>query len=106
MTLATCLQTTLDEGVLLAIEVQPGAQNSRIGGVNEWRGRLSVAVQAQAQKGQANAAVLDLLSSALQVARINCSIVNGHTSKSKTVRFDNIEEATLLRALTDLLVDA
>ena len=103
MTLATCLQTTFDQGVLLAIEVQPGAHDNRIGQVNEWRARLAISVQAQAQKGQANLAVLELLSDALNSAKTDCNIVSGHTSRSKTVRFDNIEEATLIQTLTNLM---
>ena len=106
MTLAPCLQMTFDQGVLLAIEVQPGAHNNRIGQVNEWRARLAISVRAQAQKGQANTAVLELLSDALNIAKTDCSIVNGHTSRSKTVRFDNIEIATLIEILTNLMEDA
>ena len=103
MTLATCLQTTFDQGVLLAVEVQPGAHDNRIGQVNEWRARLAISVRAQAQKGQANAAVLELLSDALNIAKTDCSIVNGHTSRSKTVRFDNMKEKTLNETLTSLM---
>lgn len=103
MTLATCLQTTFDQGVLLAVEVQPGAHDNRIGQVNEWRARLAISVRAQAQKGQANAAVLELLSDALNIAKTDCSIVNGHTSRSKTVRFDNMKEKTLIETLTSLM---
>ena len=106
MTLAPCLQMTFDQGVLLAIEVQPGAHNNRIGQVNEWRARLAISVRAQAQKGQANTAVLELLSDALNIAKTDCSIVNGHTSRSKTVRFDNIEIATLIEILTNLMEEA
>ena len=103
MTLATCLQTTFDQGVLLAVEVQPGAHDNRIGQVNEWRARLAISVRAQAQKGQANAAVLELLSDALNIAKTDCSIVNGHTSRSKTVRFDNMKEKTQIETLTSLM---
>ena len=89
--------------MLLAIEVQPGAHDNRIGQVNEWRARLAISVRAQAQKGQANLAVLELLSDALNIAKTDCNIVSGHTSRSKTVRFDNIEEATLIQTLTNLM---
>ena len=101
--LATCLQTTFDQGVLLAIEVHPGGRDSRIGQVNQWRARLAVSVRAQAQNGQANAAVLELLSGALGIAITDCSIVNGLASRRKTIRFDNTEEATLIEAFTNLV---
>ena len=103
MTTGSCLQPTLDGGVLMMIEVQPGAHLDRLLGVNQWRSRLGVAVQAQAQKGQANQAVISYLCEVLSQPKSSCSIVNGHTSRSKTVRFENIEHAELLGTLTRML---
>ena len=103
MSLASCLQTTFEEGVLLSIEVQPGARHNQIGEVNAWRSRLNVAVRAQAQKGMANKAILECLSTSLNVPQSSLSIVNGHTSKKKTVKFDNISEKTLLEALREAM---
>ena len=57
---------------MLEVEVQPGAKRQGILGFNEWRGRLTVAVRAEAQKGKANNAVLHVLSTSLQIPKINC----------------------------------
>ena len=103
MPLASCLQTTFEEGVLLNIVVQPGAHRNQIGEVNAWRSRLNVAVRAQAQNGMANKAILECLSTSLSVPRSSLSIVSGHTSKKKTVKFDNISEKTLLEALREAM---
>ena len=90
----------------MAIEVQPGAQTDRLIGVNPWRLRLGVAVRAQAQKGQANEAVLRLLSETLGMPRQACSIMNGHTSRSKTVRFEGVDPDALLALLEGVLEEA
>jgi uncharacterized protein (TIGR00251 family) len=101
VSLASCLQTTFEEGVLLSVEVQAGAHHNQIGEVNAWRSRLNVAVRAQAQKGMANTAVLECLSTSLNLPRSSLSIVSGHTSKKKTVKFENISEKTLLETLRE-----
>ena len=95
----SCLPPTLDGGVLLSIEVQPGSQRERLLGVNQWRSRLGVSVRAQAEKGQANKAVIAYLCDVLAMPKAGCSIVNGHTSRSKTVRFENTNCAQLIEAM-------
>ena len=62
MGLAACVQTTLAGDVLIEVEVQPGSSRQGIIGFNEWRGRIQVAVKAEAQKGKANHAVCNVLS--------------------------------------------
>ena len=96
MSLATCIQTTFQEGVLLSIEVHPAASHTGIGAVNRWRSRLSVYVQANAEKGLANRAVVDCFSDLLDLQKASISIVAGHTSRKKIVRFENISEGQLL----------
>ena len=96
MSLASCIQTTFQEGVLLSIEVHPAASHTGIGAVNRWRSRLSVYVQANAEKGLANRAVVDCLSDVLELQKTSISIVAGHASRKKTVRFENISEGQLL----------
>ncbi|MBI2900978.1 MAG: DUF167 domain-containing protein [Planctomycetes bacterium] len=48
-----------ERGTLLAVKVVPGASRSRIA---RWGDRLKVCVTAPAEKGKANAAVIELLS--------------------------------------------
>ena len=84
---------------MLEIEVQPGSKRQGVVGMNHWRGRLSVAVRAEAQKGKANNAVLHVLSTALKISKQRLKIVGGKTSRSKKVRIENLtrdELATLL----------
>ena len=87
------LQSTLDGAVTVDIEVQPGAKRQGILDVNEWRGCVSVAVRAQAQKGKANNAVLHVLSTALDVPKNQLKIISGLTSRMKRIRIDSMQVA-------------
>jgi hypothetical protein len=99
MAISSCVQSTLDGAVMLEVEVQPGAKRQGIVGFNEWRGRLTVAVRAEAQKGKANNAVLHVLSTSLNIPKTQLRIVSGTTSRSKKVRIENISADLLIQLL-------
>lgn len=88
---------------MLEVEVQPGAKRQGVIGINHWRGRLSVAVRADAQRGKANNAVLHVLSTALQIPKPQLKIVAGTTSRSKKVRIENISHHELRQLLQPYL---
>ena len=103
---STCLTRTLDGALVMAIEVQPGAHRQGIVGFDTWRDRLSVAVRAPAKDGQANRAVLHVLSHQLNIDEASMSIVAGQTSKMKTVRLTNLSMEDLLGKVEQALGDA
>jgi uncharacterized protein (TIGR00251 family) len=72
MAISSCVQSTLDGAVMLEVDVHPGAKRQGIIGFNEWRGRLTVAVRAEALKGKANNAVLHVLSPHFKSLNLNC----------------------------------
>jgi uncharacterized protein (TIGR00251 family) len=74
----------------LRLRVSPGASRSEIVGRygEAWRARVA----AVPEGGKANAALVELLASALGVSRSAIEIVAGHGSRDKTV---------LVRGLTD-----
>ena len=72
------------DGVLLDILVQPRASRSKVGPVHG--DRLKVAVTAPPVDGQANRALLQVLSKALGRKRHELELTNGHGSRRKTVR--------------------
>lgn len=88
---------------MLEVEVQPGAKRQGVVGINQWRGRLSVAVRAEAQKGKANNAVLHVLSTALKVPKNQLKIVGGATSRNKKIRVENLAFDDLARLLEPYL---
>jgi len=88
---------------MLEVEVQPGSKRQGILGINQWRGRLSVAVRAEAQKGKANNAVLHVLSTVLKIPKQSLRIVSGVTSRSKKVRIENLSRNELNHLLEPYL---
>jgi uncharacterized protein (TIGR00251 family) len=72
--------------VVLRVHVKPGASAEGIVGSDPWRAALVVQVKARAQKGEANAAVCEVLAAALGVRPGDISIEHGAASREKTVR--------------------
>lgn len=58
-------------------------------------GRLKIAVTAPPIDGEANAAVIEVLSKTLGIARRQIEIVSGQASRRKTVRLDGVEVSVL-----------
>jgi uncharacterized protein (TIGR00251 family) len=98
--LAACVQTTLDGAVLLEIEVQPGASRQGVIGFNSWRGRIQVAVKAEAQKGKANHAVSNVLA---KIFSTNVTVVSGHTTRQKKVSIDGLSSQQIVTILEGLI---
>tara|TARA_B110000305_G_scaffold70906_1_gene79569 strand:+ start:695 stop:1144 length:450 start_codon:yes stop_codon:yes gene_type:complete len=99
MAISTGVQSTLDGAVILDVEVQPGAKRQGIVGFNEWRGRLTVAVRAEAEKGKANTAALHVLSTSLEIPKSQLQIVSGAASRSKKIRIESISSDALIQLL-------
>ena len=80
------------DGSLLNLRVSAGAKRTRILGVHA--GALKLSVQAPAEKGKANAAVVTLVAETFGLAPSDVSIVRGQTSPDKVARLPiSLEEA-------------
>ncbi|MDP6010973.1 MAG: DUF167 domain-containing protein [Candidatus Poseidoniaceae archaeon] len=100
---ASIALTSCEGMVKLNIEVQPGAKREGITGLNEWRNRLQVAVRALPQSGEANDAVLDLLSEYLDLPLSSLKLINGHTSRRKTISIIGSGLEEIHQRLTEIL---
>ena len=100
VSLAACVQTTLDGAVLIEVEVQPGASRQGIVGFNDWRGRIQVAVKAEAQKGKANHAVCNVLS---KIFAVPVSVVAGHTTRQKKISITGLSSIEIIQILEGLI---
>lgn len=69
----------------LTLRVTPGA---RVETITIEDGRLIVKVRAKPEDGKANAAVLDLLASALGIATSRLRLLRGATGRDKQVQID------------------
>ncbi len=85
-----------DGALTVDIVVQPRASRPGLGPV--VGDRLRVAVSAPPVDGKANAAVIELLASALGIPRSAVAIVRGETGRRKTVRLEGVGLAALAGA--------
>ncbi len=89
--------TAFPGGVEIAVLVQPRASRSRV--VGEHDGRLKVQIAAPPVEGEANAALVELLSDLLGVPRRQVEIASGDTGRRKRVRVVGPDLATAQAAL-------
>ena len=75
-----CLETHA-RGLTLSIRAQPGARRNTVGGLHN--GMLKVALTQAAEKGKANAALIDLLAKTLGLSKSQIELVTGETSRQK-----------------------
>lgn len=78
-----------DGRVTFAIRVSPRASKNAVGGVHD--GALKIAVTAPPVDGEANEAIVKLLSKRLGVAKRAITIVSGATGRDKRVAVEGIE---------------
>src|SRR5512140_3516553 len=85
-------------GAVLEVLVQPRASRTRA--VGEHDGRLKVQLAAPPVDGEANAALVEFLASALRVRRADVALVRGEAGRRKTVRVTGVTAARAAAALT------
>jgi len=68
-------------GVYINIHAQPGARREAVCGMHG--DALKIAVRQAAQDGKANAAIVDVLAEALNIARQDIEVSSGHASRRK-----------------------
>ncbi len=100
MGVESCIQTTLDGTVIIDIEVQPGSSRQGVVGYNEWRGKLQVAVKAEAQKGKANHAVCNVLE---KIFSAKATVISGQTSRSKKINIQGLSSQEIIAILEGLV---
>jgi uncharacterized protein (TIGR00251 family) len=94
------LESTTD-GLLLPVKAQPGARRNGVVGVHD--GRLKVAVTQVAERGKANAAVLDVLAEAIGLRSSQLEIISGATNREKLVLVRGIDAADLTQRIETVL---
>ena len=100
MGVESCIQNTLSGDAIIDIEVQPGSSRQGIVGFNQWRGKLQVAVKAEAEKGKANHAVCNVLS---KIFSSPVTVVSGNTSRSKKIQIEGLRANEIISILEGLI---
>jgi uncharacterized protein (TIGR00251 family) len=76
---------------VLRVRVVPNAKRSEIVGLHGEA--IKIKIQAPAQEGKANAALLEFLAEKLSVPTRQVTLVAGEKSRDKTLAIEGIEEA-------------
>lgn len=80
----------------LKVKVVPGSSRNQIVG---WLGdALKIKVSAPPEKGKANEAVMDLIANELGINSDDIEIESGHSSPSKIVAIEGMDDAAIQKA--------
>lgn len=90
--------------VRITIRVKPGASRSNVGGAYGDPPALVIAVHKQPVDGQANAAVIQALASALHIRKSDIEVVAGHTGRTKILAIYTDDEQGVSNRLAELLI--
>ncbi len=89
------------EGSLLAVRAQPGAKRSAVVGLHG--AALKVAVTAPADRGKANAALVEVLAQALRLKKSQVVLASGPTRRDKTFLIRGLDPASLAALVQGVL---
>jgi uncharacterized protein (TIGR00251 family) len=80
------------DGAIVHVRAQPGSRANRLKG--EQDGALKVCVTQVAEKGKANAAIIDVLATSLDLRTSQIVLLSGETSRQKRflIRGTTVEE--------------
>lgn len=87
-----------ETGCYLNIEAQPGANESGIVGVDQWRNSIKIAIVSPPSAGKANVELIGIMEGIFPEARGNISLTKGGKSHSKRI-FIPLDEGTIRKRL-------
>ncbi len=88
------------DGVLIDLEVSPGAKETRVpSGYNEWRRRIEAKLKAPPERGRANEELLEALSGLLGVPESRIEITSGARDSRKSVKVLGASRDDVLKRL-------
>ncbi|TRZ92344.1 MAG: YggU family protein [Methanosarcinales archaeon] len=89
------------EGVVLDLDISPGAKATCIHGYNPWRKRIEVRLSERAQKGKANEQLISFLSDLFHVNSRDVRIITGSTNSKKSLLIAGAQMPDILKILTE-----
>lgn len=88
------------EGVVLDLEISPGAKETCVHGYNQWRKRIEVRLSERAQKGKANEQLISFISHLFHVNSREVRIIAGPASSKKSLLVAGAQMPEILKILT------
>jgi uncharacterized protein len=83
----------------ISVRVQASARRDELIGIRN--GVITIRVTAPAIEGRANEALRRLLAKRLAVSRSSVTVIRGHRSRDKVIEIEGLDQATLLKVLTE-----
>jgi hypothetical protein len=93
-----CMMPT-PRGVIIDFEATAGSPVSSIFGVNEWRERVKVSINAPAKDGEANRELLRFLAKVFGVPSGSIKLVSGEKSSQKRVEISKMTTDAAVKKL-------
>lgn len=93
----SCIRSVPPSSVAITIHAKPGAKSASITDISDEA--VGVQIDAPARDGEANAALLDYISSVLGVKRRQVSLGTGSKSRDKTVIVEDVTQQYVFDAL-------
>ena len=89
------------DGVVLDLEISPGAKETAVHGYNPWRKRIEVRLSERAQKGKANEQLISFMSDLFNVNSGDVRIITGSTNSKKSVLIAGAQMPDILKLLME-----
>lgn len=89
------------EGCVIAVRVHPAARRNGVAGLHG--GALKVSLTAPPEDGRANAALIALLAELFSLQRAQIALINGASSRSKSLRLAGLTAEQVRQRLAGLL---
>ncbi|KAK7353620.1 hypothetical protein VNO80_19071 [Phaseolus coccineus] len=93
----SCIRCVPPSSVAVTIHAKPGSKSASVTDISDEA--VGVQIDAPARDGEANAALLDFISSVLGVKRRQVSIGTGSKSRDKTVIVEDVTQQYVFDAL-------
>ena len=90
-----------EDGVVLDLEISPGAEKTAVHGYNPWRKRIEVRLSERAQKGKANEQLISFISDLFNVNSRDVRIITGSTNSKKSLLIAGAQMPEILNILTE-----
>lgn len=87
----------IQDGVTLKIKLQPRSSRSEVSGL--CGDSVRVCVNAPPADGEANQALIHLLSDVFHIPKSRIDIIAGHKNRNKKIKFSGVDAAFIIRQL-------
>ncbi len=90
--------STQEDRLQLRIKAVPGASSDAIAGL--LGDQLKIRISAPPEGGQANQAIIGLLSKRLGISRRQLTMTSGHASRDKIIQIEGLDQAQIRSRLS------